>query len=98
MGVRRRRHFSREFKVEAVRQLEAGVPPQELARQLAVHPSQLHRWRAQVEVDAATAFPGNGRRRTAEDEVVRLRKELELVRAERDFLKKTAVFFARESP
>lgn len=56
-------------------------------------------------------FPGHGRRRkyrpterasgpvleTPEDELRRLRRENERLRLERDFLKKAAAFFAKES-
>ena len=56
-------------------------------------------------------FPGHGRRRgytpvrpstaaapvSAEEELVRLRRENERLRLERDFLKKAAAFFAKES-
>ncbi len=97
MGVPRRRQYSREFKLEAVRQLEAGGSLAEIARQLDVGRSVLHRWREQVAVDAPTAFPGNGTRRTPEGELTRLRREVAQLRAERDFLKKTAAFFAQES-
>ncbi len=92
-----RRRFSREFKVEAVRQLEAGQRVTEVARHLDVNPTVLRRWREQFADDPETAFPGNGHRRTPEDEVEQLRKELAQVRAERDFLKKTAAYFARHS-
>jgi transposase len=37
-----------------------------------------------------------GRRSAAKDEVVRLRKELERVKEERDILKKAAAYFAKE--
>jgi transposase len=60
---------------------------------------------------AAVIFPGHGQRRpfapappapsdrpeTAEAEVRRLRRENERLRQERDFLKKAAAFFAKES-
>jgi transposase len=88
MEQKTRRRFSREFKLEAVRQFEAGVRLAELARELDVSPSVLRRWRNRVTEDPDTAFPGNGRRRWPEDEVEQLRKELAQVRAERDFLKK----------
>ncbi len=90
MGQTRRR-YSREFKVEAVRQLHDGRRQADEARELGVNATVIRRWKDQVAVDAATAFPGNGRRRDLEDEVRRLRWEVEQLRAERDFLKKTAV-------
>ncbi len=92
-----RRQFSRDFKLEAVRQLEAGRRLAELARELGVHATVLRRWKDQVAVDAPTAFPGNGRMREPEEEVRRLQRENAQLRAERDFLKKAAAFFAKES-
>ena len=92
-----RRRFSRAFKVEAVRQLEAGQRLAEVARQLEVNVTVLRRWKDQLAAEPEMAFPGNGRRRPAEDEVEQLRKDLAQVRAERDFLKKTAAYFARHS-
>jgi transposase len=92
-----RRRFSREFKLEAVRQLETGSRLADVARALGVNATVLRRWQGQVTVDPATAFPGNGRVARAEDELQRLRKEVVQLRAERDFLKKVAAFFAKES-
>lgn len=60
---------------------------------------------------AEAIFPGHGRRRvrggptsapaarplTATDELARLQRENERLRQERDFLKKAAAFFAKES-
>ena len=57
----------------------------------------LRRWKDQVAVDARTAFPGHGRVRGEDAEVQRLRHEVAQLRAERDFLKKTAAYFARET-
>ena len=95
MGKRRR--FSWEFKLEAVRQLQQGRQLVDVGRELGVDPTVLRRWQTQVGVDAATAFPGHGRQRTEEAELQRLRKEVAQLRLERDFLKKAAAFFARES-
>ena len=56
-----RRRFSREYKLEAVRQLTAGKRLADVARDLGVDAQVLRRWQEQVEVDPVTAFPGNGR-------------------------------------
>ncbi len=91
---KRRRRFSREFKLEAVRQLTSGRQLAQVARELGVDAQVIRRWKDQVAVDAATAFPGNGRVREEDAEVQRLRREVTQLRAERDFLKKaTAAFF-----
>jgi transposase len=98
--VKKRRRYAKEFKLEAVqlaRESERSVA--EVARDLGILPSLLHRWVQQLERrDADTAFPGHGKVAEPEDEVRRLHRELERVRQERDFLKKAAAFFARESP
>lgn len=93
-----RRRFSREFKVEAVRQvLENGRPLAQVARELDISASVLRRWKQQAEADPSEAFPGHGRMKAEDEELRRLRREVVRLRQERDFLKKTAVFFAGES-
>ncbi len=95
--ARARRRYSREFKLEAVRQLAEGRQLTQVGRELGVDPSVLRRWKEQVDLDPATAFPGNGQPRSEEAELTRLRKEVAQLRLERDFLRKAAAFFAKES-
>jgi len=90
-----RRQFSREVKVEEVRLIRAGRPLAQVARELDVRPEQLRLWRKRLEAEGAVeATP---RIESAEAEVRRLTRELEVVRQERDFLKKAAAFFAKGS-
>ncbi len=94
MGKRRR--FTQMFKLEAVRLLEAGArPAAELARELGVPRNRLYKWQEQVRNKGAAAFPGHGPHGT-NDELTRLRRELERVTEERDILKKAAAYFAKE--
>jgi len=89
----KRRQFSREFKVEAVRVLaESGRRLSEVARELGIRPEQLREWRRQFGTETP-APPASAET----DELRRLRRELEITRQERDFLKKAAAFFAKES-
>jgi transposase len=91
----KRRAFTPEFKQEAVRLvLASGRPVSQVARELGVRPDQLRHWKQEL-TRAATAGPSPGE--SPEQEVWRLRRELEVVRQERDFLKKAAAFFAKES-
>jgi transposase len=93
-----RRGFSREFKVEAVRQVvEEGRSVAAVARDLEISRNLLYRWKRQVEAEPTDAFPGHGRMKPEQEELQRLRRELATVREERDFLKKTIAFFAKES-
>jgi transposase len=89
----KRRQFSREFKEEAVRLLaESGRPVTHVARELALRPEQLREWRHQFG-KTGPAAPASSQA----EELRRLRRELEVTRQERDFLKKAAAFFAKES-
>jgi transposase len=93
-----RKHFTKEFKLEAVRQLEhSGKSGTELARQLGVRRSQLYKWQSELRGKADRAFPGRGPHPESADEVTRLKRELERVTEERDILKKAVAFFAKES-
>jgi transposase len=98
--MKRRKAFSREFKLEAVRLLEEGKKiPSELARELGIRRNQLYKWKEQRDREGGTAFPGSGKRVTkgsAAEEIARLRRELEQVKEENAILKKAAAFFARE--
>jgi transposase len=91
-----RRAFSPEFKQEAVRQVtEGGRSVAQVAREIAVRPEQLRTWKKQLL--AAEAVAPVLRVETAEEELRRVKRELEVVRQERDFLKKAAAFFAKGS-
>lgn len=96
----RRLRFSREFKVEAVRQLELRQKSAaQLALELGVRRNQLYKWKEQIAGKGSGAFRGSGRRAASPDgEVARLKRELEKVTEERDILKKAVAYFARELP
>lgn len=96
--TRKRRRFSQEFKVEAVRMIiDGGSSIAALARDLGVSANGLRRWKKQYEADAQEVFPGNGRVHSRDEELRRLQREVVVLRQERDILKKATVFFARES-
>ncbi len=98
--VKKRQRYPKAFKLEAVQlALESEKTLAEVARDLGMAPALLHAWKQALEKRSPkAAFPGHGKAAGPEDEVRRLQRELERVKQERDFLKKAAVFFARESP
>jgi len=95
-----RRHFSQEFKLEAVRLAEAGDRPlNEIAHELGIRPNVLRQWRRQAEAHAGRPaheiFPGQGRLPSRDEEVRQLKREVARLTEERDILKKATAFFAR---
>ena len=97
MGKSRRKH-SREFKLEAVRQVvEQGRAVADVASGLGISATMLARWRAEFKAEGAAAFPGNGVVHAASDEVRELRRQLAISRQENEILKKAAAYFAREN-
>jgi len=54
-------------------------------------------WVRQLKNEAGEAFRGNGKLTAQDDELRRLRRENADFREERDFLKNTAVWFAKRS-
>ena len=94
MGKSRRKH-SREFKLEAVKQVvEHGRSVSEVADGLGVNRNMLSAWRSKFEADGAVAFPGHGKQTEADAEIKRLKRELAIARQERDILRKAAAYFA----
>jgi transposase len=93
----RRKRYSAEFKRQALRRAnEPGVTDAVVCEELGVSTRQLRRWREAIQAHGEEhAFPGHGNAR--DQEVVRLRRELQEVTEERDFLKGAAKYFARES-
>jgi transposase-like protein len=98
--MKKRRVFSREFKLEAVRLLEEGRKPgADIARELGIRRNQLYKWKEQTDKHGEAVFPGHGRhanKGSDSEEIVRLKKELAKVKEENEILKKAAAFFARE--
>jgi transposase len=95
MGKSRRKH-SREFKIEAVKQVvEHGRSVAEVAAGLGVNANMLSQWKTQLAAEGAAAFPGNGKASATDEEVRRLRRELATAQMERDILKKAVAFFAK---
>ena len=91
-----RRSFSREFKLEAVRLVtEGGLSLAQAAPDLGVRESVLGRWKQQLAEDPEEAFPGKGRLKSQDEELRRLRRENEILRQERDILKKAVGIFSR---
>jgi len=97
MSRRKRRSFTTEQKEEAVRLVQTSSRSvYQVAQDLDLTETALRRWVKQAEIDAGQGPPGA---LTTEQvsELRDLRRENKRLRMERDFLKKAAAFFAKES-
>ena len=96
MGTKRRK-FSKEFKQEAVRLVEAGGRSAgEVATSLSISQSLLSKWIQSKTEDGEEAFRGNGKRTGVEEELWRLKLENKRLSMELEFLKKVSRYFAKE--
>lgn len=101
----KRRVFSPEFKLEAVRRVQErranGTSLSQIGRELGVRPDMLRAWTRQAEDRAGATlrdtFPGQGRLPTAQEELRRLQRENTRLQQENEFLKRAAAYFAKES-
>ena len=97
MPARTRRRYTEEFKKEAVRLVrESAHPVAQVARDLGIPDNVLYRWNAQHRQAEAHGTTRTAQRAEAEA-LTRVKRELARVTQERDFLKRAAAFFARES-
>jgi transposase len=93
--MQQRKSRPESFKKDAVRRLIArgSKSVTEIAKELGVSPSMLHRWRERFEPElTGGAQPSQGER----EEIERLRRELRDLQAENSLLKKCAALFAKE--
>ena len=90
----RRKHYTEEFKLEAVRLVkESGGTQEEIAGDLGIGKSTLGKWLRHYREEDLLSGPHEDK----EKELKRLRRENELLRQERDLLKKATAFFAKET-
>src|ERR671911_35419 len=90
------KRFTPEFQDEAVRLVEtSGLSRREVAADLGVGLSTLRHWidrRGEREID----HPSEDRQEDMAAELKRLRRENEILRQEREILKRATAFFAKE--
>ena len=93
-GEKKRVVHDDSFRREAVRILATGGRTvEEVAANLGIGRSTLTKWKTKFDRAELMAGPHDD----VEKELKRLRRENELLRAERDLLKKATVFFAKET-
>ena len=87
MSVKRRK-FTREFKLQVIREVEAGKSVAAAAREYEVHPNLIGEWQKNYRQYAEEAFAGNGRTYKEEARIAELERKIGQLTMENDFLKK----------
>jgi transposase len=95
--AKQRKQYTEEFRIDAVRMMRnrGSRTVAEIADDLGVGPNVLHRWATKL--DKAAVAKRNVEGETLDQEVRRLRKEVEQLRMDKAILKKATAFFAKDS-
>ena len=92
---RSRRAFTAEFKAEVVGLVrQPGNTAASVARDLDLTETAVRAWAKQADVDAGAS---DGLTSAERAELAQLRREVRVLREERDILKRATAFFARET-
>lgn len=85
--------YDKEFKVNAVKiYLSNNKSIEQIAKDLGISRASLGHWIKQYKAEGERSFPGSGH--VIEEELKTLKRELYLVRQERDILKKAVAIFS----
>jgi transposase len=99
MARKRMKPYSAEFRAEVLRLAEGeDRTDSDIERDLGLSAGLISRWRERYgrSGNRPEITPRSGEAPDAEAEILRLRRELETVRQERDILKKAIAIFSRE--
>jgi len=94
--VRKRRIFSREFKIEVIREIEQGTKQAEVCRKHSLHPVLVNLWRREYHQCPETAFQEHGRQYKDEAKIAELEQLVGKLYIENEFLKKTLMHLEKE--
>ena len=91
---RPRRSFTKEFKAEVVELVrQPGNTAASVARDLGLTETAVREWVKQAEIEGTR----DGLTSSERAELAQLRREVRVLREERDILKRATAFFARET-
>jgi len=92
-----RKKYDGAFRREAVRLADQGDrTDRAVERDLGLYQGAIRHWRDELGKDPQGAFPGTGHLRPADEEMRRVKRENQVLREERDILKKAVAIFSRK--
>ena len=87
--------YDKEFIKNAIDLYKSGKPGMHICKDLGISTSTFWGWLKQDKAEGTESFVGSGNVKPANQEVLKLKKELDDVKAERDILKKALAIFSR---
>lgn len=84
----KRRIFTKDFKLQVIRQVQAGKSIAQAAREHDLHPNLISKWQKLHDQYAQNAFQGNGHAYTEEAKVAELERLIGQLTIENSLLKK----------
>ena len=98
MSNKTRQNYPLEFKVSSAQlAVDSDQPIAQTARDLGINHNTLHNWIEKYSDSDQNNQKNMAGNANSFEEVKRLKKELSMVKQERDLLKKAAAYFAKES-
>ena len=74
-----------------------GKTARQLERELGIGKTSLSRWKRELEEKGEQAFPGQGHVPPEQEQIQELKRQVGILRQERDILKKAVAIFAHPS-
>ena len=84
---KKKRSFSQEFKLQVVKEADAGVPIVELTRRYEITGSLVYKWRRSFKNIPDNPFPGQGSKNTEKAKIAQLERIIGRQAIEIEFLK-----------
>ena len=94
--VKKRRIFSRDFKIEVIREIEQGIKQAEVCRKHNLHPVLVNLWRREYRQHPDTAFQEHGTLYKDEARIAELEQLVGKLYIENEFLKKTLTHLEKQ--
>lgn len=94
---RKRRVFTEEFKRDALALLEkSGKSKKEIETDLGIPQGAISRWFREAQLEGTAAFRGSGNAHPVQAEFSRMQREIQILKGERDLLKKAIALMGRD--
>lgn len=90
------RTYDKDFKLNAIALYKSGKKMAHVCKELGIPESTFCGWVEAFEKEGEKSFPGSGNVKISNEDLHRLKRELEDTKLERDILKKALAIFSKQ--